>query len=117
MNRSIPYTLHAAIEMLGGAAVMALPFVLGLGEAATVASVVVGALLITMAVEVTGSRRSIPLSAHAGFDYTLAFAGAVAGITIGLATGEWRATIFLVGVGAAQVALTASTRWSSPAGA
>ena len=38
------------------------------------------------------------------------------GIAIGAVTGEWRATVFLVGVGAGQAALTASTRWSVPAG-
>jgi hypothetical protein len=52
--------------------------------------------------------------------HTLHAAAAVAilvGIATGLAAGEWRATIFLVGVGLAQAALTASTRWSVPAGA
>ena len=47
----------------------------------------------------------------------LAAVAAVAGLAIGVATGEWAQGIFLVGVGAAQVALTASTRFSVPAGA
>jgi hypothetical protein len=57
----------------------------------------------------TGGVTRMALSAHTANDY-LPSAG-------GVATGEWRATSFLVGVGAAQVALTASTRRSAPAGA
>ena len=117
MTRVIPHTLHAAVEILGGAAVMAAPFVLGLGGAAAVVSVALGALAIGAATQIGGTTRRIPLSAHASFDYLLAAVAIVAGVAIGVATGEWRATVFLVGVGAAQVALTASTRWSVPAGA
>ena len=116
-SRVIPHTTHAATEIAGGAWVMVAPFVLGLGTAATVVSVLVGALLISLAVQVSEPRRAIPLSAHAGFDYALAAATIVAGAAIGALTGEWRSTIFLVAVGSALVALTASTRWSSPVGA
>ena len=116
-SRVIPHTTHAAVEVAGGAWVMVAPFLLGLGTVATVASVVVGALLISLAVQVSEPGRGIPLAAHAGFDYALATGAILAGLAIGALTGEWRATIFLVGVGSARVALTASTRWSAPAGA
>ncbi len=116
-SRVIPHTTHAAVEVAAGAWVMAAPFVLGFGMAATITSVLVGALLISLAVQVSEPGRGIPLSAHAGFDYALAAATIVAGIAIGALTGEWRSTVFLVAVGSAQVALTASTRWSSPVGA
>ncbi len=75
-------------------------------------SVLIGVLLLSLALQVEGPRRTVPISAHAGFDYALAFAAAVGGIAIGLATDEWYATVFLVGVGAAQALLTASTRFS-----
>jgi hypothetical protein len=117
MTRSIPHPLHAAVEVAGGAALIAAPFLLGLGQGAAIVSVVLGALAIGFAFELAGPARTIPLSTHAAFDYVLAFIAAVAGVAIGIATGEWRATVFLVGVGVVQTALTASTRWSTPVGA
>lgn len=117
MTRTVPYTLHAAVEILGGAAVMAAPFVLGLGRSAAIVSVVLGAIAIGAALQIGGPARRISLAAHAQFDYVLAALAIIAGLAIGIGTGEWRATVFLVGVGVGQVALTASTRWSAPAGA
>ncbi len=116
-SRVIPHTTHAATEIAGGAWMLVAPFVLGLGAAATVASMLVGALLMSLAVQLSEPRRVIPLSAHAAFDYALAAATIVAGVAIGALTGEWRSTVFLVAVGSALGALTASTRWSSPVGA
>lgn len=117
MTRTVSHTLHAAVEILGGAAVMAAPFVLGLGRSAAIISVVLGALAISTAVQIGGPERRMPLSAHAAFDYVLAPVAVIAGLALGVASGEWRATVFLVGVGVGQAALTASTRWSVPAGA
>jgi len=108
----IPLAVHSAIEVVAAPAIMAAPFVLGFGQAATVVAVTIGALLLGLALQVEGPRRTVPLSAHAAFDYLLAISAAIAGLAIGLASGEWYAAIFLVGVGAAQVALTASTRFS-----
>jgi hypothetical protein len=112
--RGIPLSAHGAIEMFAAPAIMAAPFLLDFGLAATVAAVLVGIALLGLALQTEGSGRAVPLAAHAGFDYALAFAALLSGIGIGVATGEWYATVFLVGVGAAQVALTASTRFSTP---
>ena len=109
--------MHAAIETLAGPAIMAAPLLLGFGQTAAVFAFAIGALLLGLAVQTVGPRRTIPLSAHAGFDYLLAAAAAIGGLVIGLATGEWGSAIFLVGVGVAQVLLTASTRFSVPLGA
>jgi hypothetical protein len=117
MSRTLSHHLHAAVEILGGAAVMAAPFVLGLGRSAAIISVVLGALAIGAALQISGSTRRMALSAHAGFDYVLAAVAIVAGLALGIGAGEWRATVFLVGVGVGQAALTASTRWSAPASA
>jgi predicted cation transporter len=117
MTRTVSHSLHAAVEILGGVAVMAAPFVLGLGRSAAIISVVLGALAIGAALQIGGPERRVPLTAHASFDYVLATFAIVAGLALGIASGEWRATVFLVGVGVGQAALTASTRWSVPAGA
>lgn len=113
----IPLSVHGALEVLAAPAIMAAPFLLGFGQAATAVCFFVGVLLLGLALQVEGSGRSVPISAHAGFDYALAVVALIGGLAIGVASGEWTATAFLVGVGAAQVALTASTRFSVPRGA
>lgn len=116
--RTVPLPVHGALETVAAPAIMFAPFALGLGEAATAVAMVLGATLLGLAVSLYGDgRRVVPLSAHAGFDYALALAAIVSGIAIGLATGELAATVFLVGVGAAQTALTARTRFSVRSGA
>ena len=112
--RGIPFSAHGAIEMIAAPAVMAAPFLLGFGVGATVAAVLVGIALLGLALQTEEGGRAVPLAAHAGFDYALALAALLSGVGIGLVSGEWYATVFLVGVGAAQVVLTASTRFSSP---
>ena len=113
MSRAIPLSVHVALETIAAPAIMAAPFLLGFGQAATVATVTLGAVLFGLALQVEGPRRTIPLSAHAGFDYVLATAALFGGLAVGLVSGEWIAGAFLVGVGVAQVALTASTRFST----
>jgi hypothetical protein len=122
VSRAIPLSAHAAIEMAAAPALIAAPLLLGFGEAATVVAFVIGALLLGFAVQAAGPGRAIPLSAHAGsahagFDYVLAAFAGISGLAVGIATGEWAQGVFLVGVGVALVALTASTRFSVPAGA
>jgi hypothetical protein len=112
--RAISLSIHSAIEVIAAPAIMVAPFLLGFGQAATVITVTLGVLLLGLALQVEAPRRTIPLSAHAGFDYVLAASAAIGGLVVGIATGEWHAASFLVGVGAALVALTASTRFSSP---
>jgi hypothetical protein len=114
LTRGIPLTAHGAIEVFAAPAIMAAPFVFGFSSAATVISVAVGVLLLTIALQVEGPRRTVPLSAHAGFDYALAIVAVSAGLAIAAATGAWAEAVFLVGIGVAQVALTASTRFTAP---
>lgn len=117
VSRAIPLAAHAAIEMFAAPAIIAAPLLLGFGSAAAMVGFVIGAILLGLAVQAAGPGRTIPLSAHAGFDYVLAAIAGTAGLAIGIATGEWAQGIFLVGIGVAMVALTASTRFSVPAGA
>jgi hypothetical protein len=116
-SNAIPVSAHAVIETVAAPAIMAAPFVFDFGQAASIVAFAVGAVLLGLAIQAAGPSRTIPLAAHAGFDYTLAGVTALGGLTVGLATGEWGATSFLVGVGAAQVALTTATRFSAPLGA
>jgi hypothetical protein len=115
--RAIPLPVHAAIETVAAPAIMAAPLLLGFGEAAAVIAFAIGVLLLGLALQTVGPGRTIPLSAHAPFDYVLAIAATLGGLGVGLATGEWGEGIFLVGIGVAMAALTASTRFSVPAGA
>ena len=114
LTRGIPLSIHGAIEVFAAPAVMAAPFVLGFGQLTTAIAIAFGALLLAIALQLEGPGRSVPISAHAGFDYALAFFAVLAGLAVGIAEGAWTETAFLVGVGAAQVMLTASTRFSIP---
>jgi hypothetical protein len=115
--RYVPLHLHAGIETLAAPAIMAAPFLLGFGETATAVSVAIGVLLLGLALQIPGPQRAVPLALHAGFDYALAIFASLAGLAIGLASGAWEPAVFLVGIGAAMTALTASTRFSASRGA
>ena len=117
VSRAIPLSAHAATEIVAAPAIIAAPLLLGFGPAATVIGFLIGALLLGLAVQAAGPGRTIPLSAHAGFDYALATVAGFSGLAIGIATGQWAQGIFLVGIGVALASLTASTRFSVPAGA
>lgn len=117
LSRAVSLPAHGAIEVFAAPAITAAPFVFGFSIAATAISIVVGVLLLTFALQLEGPRRAVPLSAHADFDYALAVVAISAGVAIALATGAWAESVFLVGIGAAQVALTASTRFSAPVSA
>ena len=71
-SRTIPYPAHAAIETVAAPAIMAAPLLLGFGQAAAVVAFAIGALLLGLAFQAAGPRRTVPISAHAGFDYLLA---------------------------------------------
>ncbi len=114
--RTIPLWLHAGVETFAAPAIMAAPFFFGFGPAASVVCVITGALLLGLALQVPGPARSVSISAHATYDYMLALFAIAGGVAVGLITGGWGATIFLVGIGVALAALTASTRFSLPRG-
>ena len=116
--RAIPIHVHAALEVIAAPLLFLAPFVLGFSYLAGGISITLGILLLGLATSVYGDsgRASLPLSAHAGFDYTLAALTIAAGLVAGIG-GDYVATVFLVGFGSAHLALTASTRFSRPLGA
>ncbi len=111
--RAVSLSTHTVIEILAAPLLMAAPFFLGFGELAGGAALALGAMLMGLAISTATEDRSIPLSAHASFDYAIAVLTIFAGILVGIAGGEPVATAFLVGFGAAHMALTASTRFSA----
>lgn len=112
LARLIPLSMHAALEMLLGMATMAAPFVLGLGPAATIIGVVLGALVVGMALSLAVDDGSLPLSAHYAFDYGLVFGLLGAAVVVGLA-GDRAGTALLGAVGLTQLALNVTTRYST----
>jgi hypothetical protein len=116
--RAIPIHVHAALEVAAAPLLMVAPFLLGFGHVAGAVSILLGVLLLGLGTTVygEGDRGNLPLSAHAGLDYTLAAGTIAAGVVAGIA-GDGIATVFLVGFGSAHMALTASTRFSRPLGA
>jgi hypothetical protein len=115
LTRGIPLAVHGAMEVIAAPVVMVAPFVLGFDAATAAIAIAFGAVLMATGLQVENPERVISISALAAFDYLFAATAATAGISIGIATGEWAQTIFLVGLGAAQAALTAATRFSAPA--
>ena len=115
---SIPIGVHGALEVLAAPLLIVAPFVLGFGYAAGALSIALGTLLIGLAVSIygEGDRANVPLAAHAGFDHVLAAITIAVGAAL-LITGTPAAGIFMVGFGAAHLALSASTRYSRPLGA
>src|SRR5262245_41196103 len=116
--RAIPINVHAALEVAAAPLLIVAPFALGFDYLAAALSIALGILLIGLATSVygDGTRGNLPLSAHAGLDYTLATATIAAGVLAGIG-GDYIAAIFLVGFGSAHMTLTASTRFSRPVGA
>jgi len=114
---SIPLHVHGALEVLAAPLLIVAPFALGFGELAGAVCVALGAILMGLAISIHDDRGNVPLSTHAELDYTVATVTVVAGIALGIATGNPLITAFMAGFGALHMALTASTRFSRPLGA
>jgi hypothetical protein len=110
--RAIPLAIHGVIETIAAPVLIAAPFVLQFGIAAGAASIALGSMLMGLALSTHGEHRTVPLSAHAGFDYVIGGLAIFAGLLLGIDGAPTVATAFLVGFGAAHLALTASTRFS-----
>jgi hypothetical protein len=107
VTRSISLPTHSALELLGGLALLAGPFLLGAAPAAMIAAISLGALLIGLAL---AGPDSLPISAHQAFD--LGLIGALTGGGLGLAlAGDPAGGLVLLVVGALQLTLVTLTRW------
>jgi hypothetical protein len=120
LSRAIPIHIHGALEVTAAPLLLVAPFALGFSVAAGMVSIALGVVLTGLALSIYGGENqgtaSVPLGAHAGLDHVLAAATIVIGLLTGVA-GDYIASAFLVGFGAAHLALTAFTRYSRPLGA
>ena len=107
VTRSISLPLHSALELLGGLALLAGPFLLGAAPAGLVVSVSLGALLVGMAL---AGPDALPLTAHQSFDLMLVAVLAGAGLGLAL-SGDLAGGVVLAVVGALELTLVSLTRW------
>jgi hypothetical protein len=110
MTRSITLPLHSALELVGGLALLAGPFLLGAGPAGLVASVSIGAVIVGLALS---GPDALPVAAHQAFDLTLVAALAAGGLGLAIA-GDPAGGLVLAVVGALQLTLVTLTRWARP---
>ena len=105
--------LHGAIELLVGAALVVLPFLFGFEAAAIAFSAALGALVIGLALTASepGGRGSIPLAAHAAYDWGLGVGLIAAGFAFGLLEGAGPMLFFVI-AGAIELLLHARTRYT-----
>jgi hypothetical protein len=112
--RLIPLPIHAALQLVIGLTTMAAPFLVGFGLPAAVVAVAIGALITGVALAGTVDERgssAVPVSALHAFDYGVAIGLVGAAAVFGLA-GDAPATLTLTIVGAAQLLLNLTTRYS-----
>jgi hypothetical protein len=108
--RLISLSAHSAAEMLLGFAVMVSPFLFGLGTAAMLISVVMGALIVGVAFS-TLDEESSSIAAHHANDIGLSLGLAAASLATGIA-GDGRAALILGLAAALDATLLLTTRYS-----
>src|SRR5690349_4597695 len=107
VTRSISLPLHSALELLGGLALLAGPFLIGAAPAGLVVGVSLGAVLIGIAL---AGPEALSLSAHQSFDLMLVAAMAGGGLALAI-SGDLAGGLVLAVVGALQLTLVSLTRW------
>jgi hypothetical protein len=110
VSRLFSLPTHALLEFLGGLALLAAPFVLGLGAAGTVVAVGLGIVLAGVGL---AAATDLSISTHMVVDQALALALLAAAVGLALAGDRTGALILLV-VGIAQAGLLLTTRYSRP---
>ena len=116
VRRTKPLTIefHAALELVLAAALILLPYTVGLPPGSVMVGIGIGGVLAGLAI--SGSdprgRGGLPLSAHAAYDWAVATGLVCAGIILGLAGGPASLIVFLA-AGLAEFTLAASTSYSA----
>jgi hypothetical protein len=109
--RLISLGLHGALELVVGLALMASPFVLAFGPAATVASLAVGGLIVGLALAAATIENGGSVATHHAFDWGAVLGLAGAGILFAL-VGEVAAGTVFVAVALVESLLALTTRYS-----
>lgn len=111
-DRPIKIDAHNALVLATAPLLMVVPYVLTFDPGVGLISFFLGAALMGVALSGISPHR-LPGGAIAGFDLALGLTIFLVGIAAGLTGQPVITTIFLVGFGAAHLALTASTRYGS----
>ena len=108
MFRSLSLPAHGLLELIAGLALMGAPLVLGLGLVPLTAGIAAGALMAGLAL-----ADDLPISAHMAAD--MALGAVLLAAAVLLAPAEPTAATLLALGAAAELALSASPRWTRPA--
>ncbi len=111
--RPIEISVHNALVLATAPLLMVIPYVLTFSPGIGYLTFFLGAILMGVALAGSAPKRALSLSAQSGFDWAIGIAIFSIGILAGITGQETFTTIFLVGFGAAHLALTASTRYSA----
>lgn len=111
-DRPIKIDAHNALVLATAPLLMIVPYLLTFDPGIGLLSFFLGAALMGVALSGINPGR-IPLGAIAGFDRALGSAIILVGLVSGLTGQPVPTTVFLVGFGAAHLALAASTRYGS----
>jgi len=110
-RRTIPLETHNALILAFAPLMMVVPYLLTFSPGVGLVSFFLGALL--MGGALASSTKALPVSTHEGFNWIIGLSTLGIGIAAGIVGDVPVAAIFLVGFGAAHLALTASTRYSA----
>jgi hypothetical protein len=111
IQRTLPFATQNALVLATAPLLMLVPYLLTFSPGIGLVSFFLGALL--MSVALSSSTRALPLSATQGFNWALGLSTLLIGLLAGMYGNPLVVTIFLVGFGAAHLALTALTRYSA----
>ena len=114
--RLISPALRSGLLMMGGTALIGVPFALGLGAAAIVTGVALGVLIVALALSGTasGGRGTLPVSAQAVYDRGIAVGLVLVAVVFGVADDPAAAALFAV-AGVSALIVTSITRYSATA--
>ena len=112
-ERPIGISVHDALVLATAPLLMVAPYLLTSSVAIGYLTFFLGAVLMGVSLAGASPKRPLSLAAHAGLDWAIGIAIFSVGILAGITGQNTLMTIFLVGFGAAHLALTASTRYSA----
>ena len=112
--RLISPALRSGLLMVGGTALIGVPFALELGAAAIVTGLALGVVIVALALAGTdsGGRGTLPVSAQAVYDRGIAVGLLLVALVFGLADDLGAAALFAV-AGIAALIVTSITRYSA----